>query len=358
MRTLIFLLVVFMLHTACGMNKDDSANKEVQKAYELRINGQVDEALGLLEDLLVNDPTNAMAHYEMARIQDYMLTGGGDISVDDILSSINKALEYDPENASYAYFKANLTFLKAYMSMRGESEDVAGKVAEACKAYEDVLKLQKDYKEAMLCLVEIYGWLPEDMGGDVAKAEMYTEKLEALDDFYGAKARLVLLPEDTDPINYWTEYLSNHKKDVDILTELSRACLLMGNIEMAEKYINETILIDPSQNVLVLNLARYHLMQVMQNQEVADTELPLAKEYFEKFINSDPAPIAPLKAYAIGWVSRIEQFSGNEEEAKRLTEKAKSLDPYFSRATGVPSASLFIPPDEPNHTFSSFFTFY
>jgi hypothetical protein len=77
MKKLIFLqMIIIGILVSCsyaGKNPD----KEVLKAYELRMNGKVDEAKALLETILAKDSTNAMAHYEMARLKHYMLTGGG-----------------------------------------------------------------------------------------------------------------------------------------------------------------------------------------------------------------------------------------------------------------------------------------
>ena len=94
---------------------------------------------------------------------------------------------------------------------------------------------------------------------------------------------------------------------------------------------------------------------VMQNQDKASTELPVAKTYTEKYLNSKPEPIIPMKAYAIGKISIFERFLGNQEEAEKREAEAKSLDPYFSKASGLPSLFLFDPPDKVCHHYFSFF---
>jgi hypothetical protein len=48
-------------------------------------------------------------------------------------------------------------------------------------------------------------------------------------------------------------------------------------------------------------------------------------------------------------------FLGNQAEAEKLMDEAKSLDPYFSRASGVPTLLLFDPPDQISHHYFSFF---
>ncbi len=63
----------------------------------------------------------------------------------------------------------------------------------------------------MLYLVEIYGTLPADKGGDKSKAEQYAKKLEGMDEVFGAKARWILMPEDANRVDYWQKVMKNHE---------------------------------------------------------------------------------------------------------------------------------------------------
>ena len=97
-------------------------------------------------------------------------------------------------------------------------------------------------------------------------------------------------------------------------------------------------------------------MQVMQNREAAAEELPKSKGYIEQYLQSTPEPIAPLKAYALGMLAKTERFQGNQEESQKIMEEATAVDPYFSRAFGIPWLSIFAPPDQEDHFFASFFS--
>jgi len=63
-----------------------------------------------------------------------------------------------------------------------------------------------------------------------------------------------------------------------------------------------------------------------------------------------------MKSYTLGLLIRIEMFQGNKEEADKLLEEAKSVDKYFSRASGVPSLLLFDKRDQISSHYSSFFS--
>jgi tetratricopeptide (TPR) repeat protein len=355
MKKLIFLNIVIMGVLASCTYAGKNPDKEVLKAYELRMSGKVDQAKTLLETILAKDSTNAMANYEMARLKHYMLTGGGGVKIDDIIISADKAVNYDPKNATYAYYKAISSFLNAFMAMQTGQGDVKSNIAQTCADFEKVLSLKPDYYEATLYLVEIYGMLPQDMGGDSAKAAAYVDKLEKTDSYFGAKAKAALAPENADMVTFWKDLLVSDGKDPELLMEVGRAYLYADDLANAEIYFNDAIKSDPSKSILMLDLARYHMYKVMENKDLAGTELPIAKTILEKYLNSSPEPVIPLKAYAMGALTRCEMFLGNQAEAEKLMEDAKSLDPYFSRASGVPTLLLFDPPDQISHHFFSFF---
>lgn len=318
--------------------------------------GNIDDSRKLLESILSKDSTNAMAHYEMARLKHYLLIGGGEVKTEDILTSINKAVTYDAKNITYAYYKAIASFINAFMAMQTGNTGVREKINETCSQLKKVLSMKPDYHEASLYLVEIYGMLPKEMGGDSLKAIEYADKLVTKNDFFGSKAKAALLPQNSDLVKFWMDRLEMEKKNPDILTEVGKAYLYKQDPKNAEKYFDEAIKSDPSRNILILDLARYHIMVVMQNKDLAKAELPLAKVCIERYLKSSPEPIIPLKAYAKGLMALTEMFLGNKAEADKLVEEAKKLDNHFSRATGIPTLLLFDPPDQISHHYFSFFT--
>jgi tetratricopeptide (TPR) repeat protein len=349
------LILTFQFSGSCsyqGTRTDD----DVQNAFHLRMNGKVDQAKALLESIIKKDSTNAMAHYELARIKHYMFVGGGNAKIEDIVSSIDKAVTYEPDNVIYAYYKGITTFLNAFSAMQHGNDKVKPLIMETCIEFEKVLKLKPDYYEAMLYLVEIYGMLPADMGGDSLKALAYAEKLAKLNGYFGAKAKAALLPENSDLVKYWEPLLVADKNNPELLMEVGKAYLMKDDPKNAEKYFTEVRKADPSKNILILDLSRYHIMMVMQNKDLSKTELPVAKVFLEEYLKSVPEPILPLKAYTIGLLVRVDMFLGNQAQSEKLMEETKSLDPYFSRASGVPTLILFDPPDRICHHYFSFFS--
>ncbi|MEN8118529.1 MAG: hypothetical protein ABFS16_16215 [Bacteroidota bacterium] len=352
--TRILMIAILLMNFTAVFSSCNKNEKEVLDAYKLRTQGKVDEAKAMLLSILEEDSTIAMAHFELARTLNYMNMMGSD----EATNALKQAKKLEPDNVIYAYGYARNCFLEAYKAMQMGGGDVNKWITKTCDEFKNVLDLESGYPEALMYLVEIYGMLPENMGGDKAKAEEYTRQLESTDKFFGAKARLVMMPEGTDMVEYWNKYIAENGEDCKSLKELGVASLFADDIDGAKKSFEKAMAINKSQNIRILDLARFHMMKVMQNQDAAGEELPKAKEYVEQYLNSKPEPIPPLHAYALGMMVKIKMFSGNQEEGEKLMEEAKSLDPYFSRAFGIPSLATFEPPNKPNHHFTSFFSPY
>ncbi len=323
---------------------ESQSDKTVQEAYDLRMNGKADEAQTLLEQMISENPDDALAHYELARTKYHMgLANLRELltSIEDVQNHIEQAVINDPDNVIYSFFTGKIASMSAYGAAQRNQPDVKEKYAKTCSIFESVLKLKPDYHEAMLYLVEIYGILPEEMGGDKSKAEQYAKKLEEMDEIFGAKARALLMPEEADYIGYWQTVLEKHEGNAEVLRELGRHYLFKEQVEDAVKCFEKAIQIDPGQNILILDLARYHVYTVLGDRKLADTVFPLAEKAFERYLDSEPIP--PLKAFALAMLSRIKRGMGDQEGSEELLEEAKNIDPYYSRASGVPTPHLWVP---------------
>lgn len=178
----------------------------IEQTNQLRMHGKADQAKILLEQLIKEDSTNALAFYELARTQYQMALGNPRQLIDGINQaqhSIDQAMKYDEDNVIYSFFAGQVYLMQAYISlMRGQPE-AREKVTKTTVLYEKVLKIKSDYHEAMLYLVELNGMIPEDKGGNKTKARHFADQLKKEDEVYGAQAMAMLLPEDSDKVAYW-----------------------------------------------------------------------------------------------------------------------------------------------------------
>jgi tetratricopeptide (TPR) repeat protein len=336
---------------------ETSNSASVQSAYEARISGKVDGAKAMLEQYLANNPENAAAHFELARTHFYMATGDKrqemENHIDTAREAIDKALEIEPDNIIYNSLAAKLTFFNSYMTMQMGQGDSKEEVSKIASAYEKLLELQPEYGIAMLYLAELYGSLPDDMGGDSSMANQYTEKLERLDPILGAKAREITLPEDADKVEFWQKIVNDNPDNAEALAGFGKAYLRAGNPANAEVHFAKAIKLNPERNPLWLDIARYHMYSMMSDTSMKDTAIPAAEDAFNEYLATEP--IAPLKAYAVSGQARLKYIQGNKDEADKLAEQANTIDPYYSKASAIPDLDLLISPDEIPYAHSYMF---
>jgi tetratricopeptide (TPR) repeat protein len=348
-----FLIGIFSVTALClGLSfcgGESTPQDTAEAAFELRMSGKTDEAKALLENIISKNPQDAAAHYELARTLFHIGLGKGrEIFdyIDKAKNSIDKAVENDPGNVIYRYFAGRIGFIQAYISLQRDESSAAENVGKLSELYESVLEIKPDYHEARLFLVEIHGSLPENMGADSSRAEMYANQLEDTDPVLGAKARAILLGQNTDLVAYWKKIVDDNPGNSDALEELGRTCLRQGKAEEGIEHLEKVLIDDPGRNILLLDIARFHLMSGMGNTEMMNKNLPSIEEALDRYLATDP--IQPLKAYAIGLKSRI-KYGSDKEEADRLSEEANKLDPYYSKAMGIPTPDLFVPLGEESH---------
>ncbi|MBC8183149.1 hypothetical protein H8E88_18755 [candidate division KSB1 bacterium] len=322
-------------------------DKSVLKAYDLRMNGKADEAKTLLEQVISEDSSNAAALYELARTKFQMgLANPRELfpSLENIEKLTESAREHEPDNVIYAFFAGNVAFFQAYISLQRDPASAKERVKKLTGIYESVLELKPDYLKAMLFIVEINSILNADQGGDKTKAEAYAAKLEKMDKVYGAKARSLLLPEETDIMDYWKKVLEKNKDNALIYEELAKTCMMLGEMEHCQEYINQAVKLEAKKHALYLDLARYYIMSAMRSKEAKDKPLAFAEQAIEKYQSYNP--IAPLDAFSWGVIARIKYMLDDKQSSDAAKEKANKIDPYRSKATGVPGAELFVKPGE------------
>ncbi len=344
----------FVLWSCTGQKLD----KTVQQAHELRLNGQADSAKVLLEQVIAEDSTNAAAWYEIARTKHHMgLRNPRELmsGIASIQQTVQNAVDYDPDNVIYQYYKGYIDYFNLYIGIQMGKENVSEDFMKVVESYKSVLVLKPDYHEAKLFLVELFAMLQSNMGGDSAKAEKYSQELEEADVMFGAKAREIVMPEEANYIEFWQKIKEKQMDNANVHEALGKAYLYNDNIEEATKCIEKAISLTSKKNILYVDLGRYYLMQAMQNPAKLDSLTPLIKNVFETYLNSQPEPINPLKAFVISKLAMIKFRTGDEEGGNKLYEEATILDSYFSKAFGIPPQILFDSPNEISHFHGYFF---
>jgi tetratricopeptide (TPR) repeat protein len=348
--------VIVLVCGNCAWSGDSPSGNIVDQAYQLRLDGKVDSAKILLDGHIAANPADAAAYYELARIYYYM--GPGDMknlesTTESAGKSIQKAVELDPGNPIYRYFAARVVFLKSYIAMESDQERAKELVAAIQLAYETVLESKPDYGEPMLNLIELYGGLPAELGRDSSKAAQYEARLKKIDPVLAGEGYCIMMPDDFDRIAYWEDMTQQSPGDLRLLEELGKTCLRERKTDQGVAYLEEVIKAEPSNSVLYLVIANSHIMNARMDEKARETSIPLAMQAVSDFLAAEP--IAPLKAYALGLMAKLNYAQGKEAEGDKWLEEAKAADAYFSKASGIPIADLFVPPDEISHNHSYLF---
>jgi len=356
------LIGILVLVTLPSLRANDSATKEsetgISEAYALRMSGKADKAEELLLEILKKDSTNALANFELARTKHHVFLGGTQFSSEEwgkVMSNLQQAVRYAPDNETYAFYYAYSCFFNAFISMMREESDVNENITRACDAFQAVLDRHPACYAAQLYLVDIYGSLPENMGGNKEKASSIAADLDKKDKVFGAMARAKLLGDTSDFVLYW----QNAGKDVgtcaQVLEETGRAYLLKSDTENGTKYFEEAMKADASKNYLYMQLARYHLMATQQDPAAKTVHLQSATELVNKYMETCPDLVPPLKAYTYGILSILKMIGGDNNGSSEYSEKAAAIDPYYSRAMGMAPDMLYCRPEDVTIQYRSFF---
>lgn len=179
-------------------NSGDVNNVNIAtQAFELRIEGKVDEALKLLEKAVATNPADGPAQFELARVHfcttmDTVGETEGTLKQKQkamkskltlAQKAIEKAIKADPANPRYHYWAGKIgTYLTVYDAhFITTMPAVPIRSINFLKSYEKAIKLKPDFYRARKELIGLYERLPWYCGGSKSKAKEHAKQLEQLE---------------------------------------------------------------------------------------------------------------------------------------------------------------------------------
>jgi tetratricopeptide (TPR) repeat protein len=332
---------------------DSNSVSIATQAFELRMTGQVEKAMKILEAEAAANPKNAEALFELSR--DRFCTIMNDVegsegtlkqkqkAMKDKLQSAQKAIKQaikaDPDNARYHYWAGiigmyNLVYDAHFIwTMPAMPFDSSNMMA----SYEKAIDIKPDFHQARLTLMGCYDRLPWYCGGNQSKAEQHAKKLEQMDPVYGAKARCEIRPKKTpeEKIAIWEKVAAKLPNNADAHEGLADAYMNAGKIDKAIVHIDKALELDTSCRMILLDLARYYS---------SSKEYDNAEKAICHFTDSEPKPPIVLQACALRQLAGIKKRQGNNDEAQILEKKADELDPTNLPPIQHVPADLFVAP--------------
>lgn len=306
-----------------------------QKAYELRMGGDADAAEQLLEKALAQDPEDARAWFELARVGFHQ--GGKNQDLDGAQAAIEKATALDERNVRYLCLAGRIATLNFILKHHaGQTDQYRPQMDKAIAALERAVALDPDCHEARGLLVSCYGNNPPDLGGDRKRALAHVEALEARSPIDGARARCELERKSAkERIASWTALAGEHDDDARLHENLALELARAGHVAPANQHVARALELDPARPQVILEVG---LALAFEKRLEAATEFLVRYEHF------DPPPPRSLQAYARMLIGRIQKMSGDEEGAQDSLARARELDPYCWPTMRPPAEQIFTAP--------------
>ena len=316
------LLLVVATATAA-----ENPNTIAEKAYELRLAGQVEEAVQLLEDGLSEQPQAAVLHYEMARAKLYLF------DFPAMQREAEAAALDEPENPKYHYFAALASCYSLIDAAHHQDEERMKTFSrQAIDELEAALASDPDYHQARFMLVQLSVEMARDEGVKVEDTEPHVRLLEEKDPILGAKARCCLVDEK-EKKKIWDKILTDYPEDPRALFEAAEGLIEVGDLERASECLEKAIQKNKENCYGLLRLGLAYTMQ-----EDWDRAMGLTQRY----LLLEP-PVA-LKAFAMDRLGRIHSRMGDEAKSRELIQKARELDPHVWQTFMPPPQEIFVSP--------------
>ena len=305
------------------------------QAYALRMAGRLDDARHLLLEAIKADPANAMAQFELARVQFY----AQDLAAAQM--AIDTATKAQPNNARYHYWAG---LIATYRGIRAHAQSGTAKVSAvdcfktAIAAFEQAVALKSDFHKARLRLIETYVGLPAGFGRDRTKAQQHVDEMERQDVVPGVVGQSIVMSDDAaeNVLPAWRKIITEHANDANAHEGFARALMRVGRIDEAIRHFDKAIELDSNRSVNLLDVARYHVLKERDHKR--------AEQMVQRYLDSDRSPPRPMRAYATFMLARIALMQGDEARANELMAESKQLDPHGWTTLRQPPQDLFVTP--------------
>lgn len=306
----------------------DDPDAIAARAFEMRMTGQVDEALELLEAGIEDNPEAGVLHYELARARLLLL------EIDAMHEAAQAAVRHAPDNSDYRYFAANAAIYSLIdAAHHGDQEGMKQLGQEAMDHLTAILEADPDYHQARYLLVQQSIDMAPEVGLEVGDPEEHVVLLEEKDPVLGAKARCCIVDEE-EQRKIWERILADHPQDCRALVEAADGLIAVGELERAEACLTKAMEQDEQACYGLLRLGFAYFMR---------KDWDRATELTQRYLETDP-PLA-LKAYAMGRMGMIHHRQGDRDRGQELMSEARALDPHVWQTMMPPPKEIFTPLD-------------
>jgi len=304
----------------------DGPDTIATKAFELRLAGQVDEAVQLLETGLADHPQAGILHYELARARLFLL------DIPGMHDAAEAAVRHAPDNNEFRYFTAMASaYALIDAAHHGDEERMKAMGQETFDQLETILRADPDHHRARYFLVQQSVDMAPEVGLEVENTEDHVCLLEEKDPIMGAKARCCLVDEK-EQRKIWERILADYPEDCRALVEAAEGLIMVGELDQAAACLDKAIQMDKQSCYGLLQLGLAYARREDWNG---------AMKLTQRYLETEP-PLA-LKAFAKGRLGIIHRRMGDQERGQELMNEARELDPHVWLTVMPPPKEIFMP---------------
>ncbi|WP_167617602.1 hypothetical protein [Maribellus sediminis] len=349
MKTLPFIaILVSMFLTPDSLAQ--KLNQVVLDAYEIRMNGNADEAADMLKKYIEKDSSNAMVYFEYARAlchlspvllefnrtERKLINNTDTIKRDEALAMVEKAIELDFWNQYFHFLRGNIhTGNSSREKNIYRNDNLSAQTDQLFLVIESNFNSKPDINLALgLHTKYLIDGLRDSAEMQPQKIEKYRNFIKENDSYEYVKLvkRESVVNRKLSNLDYFSQFLKTDSLNVDLLKELGNLCLYADSVTQGIKYYENALRISGDyQDVLGflwLNpIAESKSLRHNLNVESKETLDEWKVEKIMAFLETNPN--APSKCLSYMSLSNIYKRWGENEKAQEMELMARKTEPYF-----------------------------
>lgn len=306
----------------------------VNQAFQLRLEGKIDEAKKLLEQELAGKPKQASAWCELARLE--FQRGGKTRELDSAQRAIEKAVAESPTDPKYYRWAARIAVFNGILKSKDKNQ-LKEQLKKATLAGEKAIALDPSDHEARRILVSLYGNNPADLGGNRSTAETHVRYLEKNSPVDGLASRCELSfgNNHQKQLDQWTELAKSNDGNALVFENMAIQYAWLGNVEQASLYAQKALQKDATRSQVLMKIARAFALQKKDEP---------AKKFAQEYLDVVPSGPLAYRAWTQMALGRIQAMSGDKQTSEQSLKKAVETDAYCWQTMTPPPEQLFSAP--------------
>ncbi len=299
------------------------------QAFRLRLDGHSQQAEEMLSGYLKEHPDDAIAQFEYSRVLFYLF------KIDEAEKHATLAAQQDAENPTYHCWRGMCAMYRFIDEAHHKNKLDPLILKRAIEGYQKAVELKPDYYFAHFLLVNMFNNNPPEHGGDKKQARQHADYLMEADLDYGMQAMMLVKGKKSQDwkIEQYKEALAKSPENGGLHAQIALLYARSDQMEKSQEHLDKALELDKGQKNVLLDLTFQLAMKKQYKPAI---------EMTERYLKLAADEGAPMRAFALFYLAKIEKMSGSPEADKKL-KQMKQVDPDGWTTMKAPPAILFEP---------------